>query len=210
MQGTHWASHIDGSGVMNLIADGHGDNRANRAEIDATALTQGQTYTLEFEARWIRGKSRLIAQTWDHSFGKPFLLPIPNNLGTPGSANSVAAAAPLPQVDSVLHSPAVPKSIDPVRVTARVASQTPLTTVEVVHRADSVTNSNPWATTPMVDDGTAGDAVANDGLYTATLTAHQVNGRIVQFYIRAIAADGGGTAELPKGGADRPALWIVG
>lgn len=208
MQGTHWASFIDSSGVLHLISDGHGDNRANRAEIDATGLTAGQSYTLQFEARWISGKSRLIAQTWDHSLGKAFLLPVPNNLGTPGAPNSVAAATPLPQVDSVLHSPAVPRTSDPVLITARVTSQTPLAAVEVVHRADSVTNTNPWSVKPMVDDGTAGDAVANDGVYTATLTEHQVNGRIVQFYVRATAANGG-TAELPKNGATRPALWIV-
>ncbi|MHA3775157.1 DUF7453 family protein [Verrucomicrobiota bacterium sgz303538] len=208
MQGSHWASFIDTSGVLHLISDGRGDNRANRAEIDATGLTAGQSYTLQFEARWISGKSRLIAQTWDHSLGKAFLLPIPNNLGTPGAPNSVAAATPLPQVDSVLHSPAVPKTSDPVLVTARVTSQTPLAAIEVVHRADSVTNTNPWSVKPMVDDGTAGDAVANDGVYTAMLTEHQVNGRIVQFYVRATAASGG-TSELPKNGATRPALWIV-
>jgi hypothetical protein len=77
MQGTHFASYIDAGGEMHLIGDGHGDNRANRAEIDTTGLVQGQSYTLQFEARWVYGAPRLIAQTWDHSIGKPFLLPIP-------------------------------------------------------------------------------------------------------------------------------------
>jgi hypothetical protein len=208
MQGTHWASYVDGAGEIHLIADGHGDNRPNRAEIDATGLTQFVNYTLSFEARWISGKPRLIAQTWDHSIGRPVLLPVPNNLGSAGAANSQATASPLPQVDSVLHSPPVPKPADAVKVTARVFSATPLTSVQVWHRSDDIDNANAYVAAPMFDDGTNGDAVAGDGLYTATITAHQVNGRIVQFYVRATAS-GGATAELPKGGAGRPALWLV-
>lgn len=206
-QGTHGQSYAE-NGELHLVADGHGDNRPNRAEIDVTGLTQGRTYTLQFEARWISGKNRLIVQTWDHSFGGSLLIPIPNNLGTAGAPNSRAVTAPLPQVDSVLHSPAVPKPTDPVRVTARIASHSPLTGVEVVHRADDINNSGSWLTSPMVDDGTGGDATAGDGLYTALITNHQANNRIVQFYVRATDEDGG-LAVAPRGGASLPALWIV-
>jgi hypothetical protein len=107
----------------------------------------------------------------------------------------------------VLHSPAVPKATDAVKVTARVLSSTP-TTVEVFHRIDSLTNANPWVSAPMFDDGTNGDAVPNDGVYTATLTQHQVNNRIVQFYVRATGNDGQ-ISEAPRLGAARPAMWIV-
>jgi hypothetical protein len=208
MQGTHWASHIDGNGVIQLIADGHGDNRANRVEIDCTGLIQGGSYTLQFEARWISGKPRLIAQTWDHSIGRSFLLPVPNGLGTPGATNTAAGAAPPAQVDSILHQPAVPTSNDPVKVTARVTSANPLATVEVLHRASDANNANPWVSSPMFDNGTNGDAVPNDGVYTATLTQHQVNGRVVEFYVRANATAGGST-QLPRQGEQRPALWMV-
>ncbi len=209
MQGTHWASYID-NGDIHLIADGHGDNRPNRAEIDATALVQGTNYTLQFEARWVSGKPRLIAQTWDHSIGKPFLLPVPNNLGTAGAANSAATATPPPQVDSILHNPPVPKPANAVTVTARVFSATPLTSVQVFHRASdaAVTGPNGFVAAPMFDNGTNGDAVAGDGLYTATITSHQVNGRIVQFYVRATAT-GGGIGELPKEPTTYPAMWVV-
>ena len=207
-QGTHWSSFVDGPGELHLIADGHGDNRANRAEIDATGLTQSLNYTLQFEARWISGRPRLIAQTWDHSIGGSFLLSVPNNLGTAGAVNSRFSATTPPQVDSVLHSPAVPRATDPVKVTARVASVAPLTAVEVLHRIDSINNTNAWVATPMVDNGTSGDAVANDGLWTATLTQHQVNNRIVQFYVRA-TAQGGAQSQGPKDGVTRPAMWIV-
>ncbi|MEO7317524.1 MAG: lamin tail domain-containing protein, partial [Chthoniobacteraceae bacterium] len=211
MQGTHWASYIDGASALHLIADGHGDNRPNRAEIDCTGMTAGLNYTIQFDARWVSGKNRLLVQTWDHSLGAPFLIPVPNDLGTPGAVNSRFAATVPPQVDSVLHSPAVPKATEPVKVTARVTSATPLTAVQAFHRTDDINNdliANPWVGTTMLDNGTGGDDVANDGIYTATIATHQVNNQIVQFYVRATAA-GAATAQMPVGGADRPAMWIV-
>ncbi len=209
-QGTHWASYLDGSD-LHLVSDGHGDNRPNRAEIDATGLVQGGNYTLQFEARWVSGKPRLIAQTWDHSLGGSFLLPVPNNLGTAGAANSAASATALAQADSVLHQPAVPASNDPVVVTARVTSATPLTSVQVFHRQSiqwtKPEDENMFTAAPMFDDGTNGDAVAGDGLYAATITTHQNNNAIVEFFVRATGP--GGATEVPRGGASRPAMWIV-
>ncbi len=209
-QGTHWASYMDGT-ELHLVADGHGDNRPNRAEIDATGLVQNGNYTLQFEARWVWGKPRLIAQTWDHTVGSAFVLPVPNNLGTAGAANSAAQAAATAQVDSLLHQPAVPSSNAPVIVTARVTSATPLTSVQVFHR-QSIQWTKPapepiFTAAPMFDDGTNGDAVAGDGLYSATISDYQTNGRIVEFYVTATSA--GGTSTIPRRGRDLPALWIV-
>ena len=101
-QGTHWASFME-NGKLNLIADGHGDNKANRAEVDCSALVVGEPYTLTFDARWVSGKSRIIFQTLDHGFGTSFLLPIPKNLGTPGAANSTLLSSPAPAITGVIH-----------------------------------------------------------------------------------------------------------
>ncbi|MCF7731813.1 MAG: lamin tail domain-containing protein [Akkermansiaceae bacterium] len=207
-QGTHWASFMS-SGQLNLISDGHGDNKANRAEIDLGNLAFNQTYTLSFDARWVSGKSRLIAQTLDHGFGASFRLPIPNNLGTPGLPNSRLAAAPAPTVGGVLHSPAVPSPSTPVKVTAQVASAGALAAVELVHRLDTVAGTSTWSRATMYDDGlTGGDEQADDGVYTATVTQYQSQGNIVQFYVEAVAA-GGAATMLPKLGPARPAMWIV-
>ena len=45
--------------------------------------------------------------------------------------------------------------------------------------------------------------VSGDGIYTATLTEHQSNGRVVQFYVRATA--NGEESLQPRAGALRPA-----
>ncbi|MGK0189428.1 MAG: hypothetical protein ACI9R3_005245 [Verrucomicrobiales bacterium] len=206
-QGTHYRSGFEGD-EFHLISDGHGDNRANRAEIDATAMNRNSNYKLTFQARWVSGKPRLIAQTWDHSIGNALLLPIPRNLGTPGAANSQQEALPAPQVTSIRHAPAVPAASDPVRIIADITSAVPIADVQVVHRADSSNGNGAWRTTAMNDDGTDGDDLAGDGIYTTTLTDYQNDGRIAQFYVVA-AGENGASSQLPGQGRNRPAMWVV-
>src|SRR5262249_31280444 len=122
-QGTHAESFFDGSGYFHVISDGHGDQRPNHCEVDCTGINKGSSYTLTFEARWVSGTPRLVGVLWTHSMGKAFLIDVPNNLGTAGAQNSRYNGTTPPQVDSVIHSPAVPKSSDTVKVTARVYSQ---------------------------------------------------------------------------------------
>ena len=207
-QGTHWASYMGGGGQLHLIADGHGDNKANRAEIDIGNLSFDKSYTLRFRGRWVSGKSRLVVQTLDHGFGTSFYLPIPNNLGTPGRANSRKLNSPAPVITGVVHSPAVPKPAEQVKVTAKVSSVLPLSIVNVVHRLDSSSGNNAWAKTTMNDAGSGGDLVAGDGIYTATLTTYRTQGNIAQFYVEAVAG-GGEKSMQPKLGSERPGLFII-
>lgn len=207
-QGTHAASFVD-NGQLHLIADGHGDNRANRAEIDVPGLVANTSLTLSFEARWVHGSPRLIGQTWDHTVGFPFRLSIPENLGTPGAVNSCYQAAPPPQVEGLAHAPAVPRSNQEVKVTVRVLSPSGVSSVQLFHRADSSSGNAAWSSKTMFDDGVqGGDVLAGDGTYTATLTEHQVNGRIVQFYAR-VTAGNGASFQRPTWGAERPAMYVV-
>jgi len=209
-QGTHWASNLQ-AGEIHLIADGHGDNKANRGEVDLSPSPSfNQSYTLTFDARWVSGKSRLIVQTLDHGFGTSFQLPIPNNLGTPGAANSRLLASPAPTVSEVLHSPAVPAPATPVKITARVSAAGTTPTVEVVHRLDNGANyalpAAIWVRTAMTDNGTGADSVAGDGIYSASLTQYTTQGQIAQFYVE--ATSGGVSTKMPQFGAARPAMFI--
>ena len=208
-QGNHWATYMSGQ-KLHLISDGHGDNRPNRMEIDMSAdVRRNDDLTIKFKARWIRGNPRLITWTWDKSVAGSFLIEIPENLGTPGKRNSTFAANTPPQVDQLLHSPAVPTSSQSVRVTARITSADPLSTVSVRHRADSSNNTGSWKTKTMYDDGSrGGDEVAGDGIFTGTLTEYRTNGRRVQFYTEA-RTEAGASHWQPKWGPDRPALYVV-
>ena len=61
----------------------------------------------------------------------------------------------------------------------------------------------------MYDNGiSGGDEVANDGVFTATLTEYRTNGRKVQFYVEAEAGNGSKYMQ-PKLGPDFPALYVV-
>ena len=207
-QGTHSASYIK-DGQLHIISDGRGDNRANRIEIDAPAMQKGDQLELKFDAKWVSGTPRLIAHTWDYSLCPSFLIDVPANLGTPGRANSRATSTPPPQVDNLLHSPAVPRSTDVVKVTVQVKSVLPLgpNSVQLVHRLDNENGDGAWATKPMFDDGSNGDLVAGDGIYTALLPEYRASGNIVQFYVRAAVA--GGSCILPRGGATLPAMFVM-
>ena len=199
VQGTHGGSWIT-NGELHLIADGHGDDRGNHAELDVPGLRPNETYALTFEARWISGMPRLIAETWDHSFGHSFLLKVPGNLGTPGRVNSRWVAAPLPQVDGLRHQPAVPRPADTVTISARIFSADPLKSVRVFHRADSVAGTNAWESASMESAG--------EGVYAAKLSGGKTNGAVTQFYVEALARNGQAAA-LPRDGAARPALFVV-
>jgi hypothetical protein len=206
-QGTHALSFMT-NGQFHIISTGRGDNRPNRVEIDATGMNTGDLCEIRFDARWVSGNPRLIFSTWDHSVANSFLIEVPNHLGTPGAPNSIVSARPPAQIDAVRHSPVVPKPADNVLITARVTSVDALAAVELFHRPDNVNANAVWAAKRMVDDGTGGDVVAGDGIYSAQLTEYKVNGRIVQFYVAARTVNGQTTA-LPKFGAERPALYVV-
>ncbi len=206
-QGTHYASTMQ-NGQLHILADGHGDNRPNRVEIDVTAMQPSSTYEISFDGRWVAGSSRLVAQTWDHSIATSFSLEIPPNLGTPGTMNSQFIPTPAPQVDGLLHNPAVPAAGETVTVTARITSASPGPQVRLFHRLDNSSGDGAWSSKTMFDDGlSGGDATTGDGIYTAQLTEYGGNGQVVQFYVQATA--GGQSSQMPKWGADRPAMYVV-
>ncbi len=203
-QGTHYASTQVGN-EFHLISDGHGDVKANRCEIDVTQIQDNDLLTFTFDARWISGKPTLLVETWDRSFGGIFHFPVPDNLGTPGATNSSALALAAPTITGLIHSPAVPTSSDPVKITARISDAE---SVNIVHRLDNSAGNGPWNTSPMFDDGlNGGDETANDGIYSASLTNYQADNAIVQFYVEATSP--GGTTIQPRPAPDKPAMWVV-
>lgn len=207
-QGTHWASFIT-NGQLHIVSDGRGDNKPNRVEIDLPGIKPNETYELKFDARWISGKPRLIAQTWDQSIAQSLLLQVPKNLGTPGKANSRSAPTPAPQLDALWHNPAVPRSTNSVKITAKVFCAGPLADVQLFHRADSPEGTGAWSSQPMFDDGMrGGDAAARDGIFTGEINQYKKPGQVVQFYVQAVTQDGQ-VAVLPNSGDAKPALYVV-
>ncbi|HWQ90860.1 MAG TPA: lamin tail domain-containing protein, partial [Clostridia bacterium] len=121
-------------------------------------------------------------------------------LGTPGQVNSRRVQNAPPAIYDMRHSPIVPASMEAVVVTACVHDPDQVNAVVLTYRVD------PGTTTfnlDMRDDGTGGDAVAGDGLFSATLPG-QSTGTVIAFYLQ--ATDGfstPATAHLPNDVAGR-------
>ncbi len=132
--------------------------------------------------------------------------------GTPGAANSITATDIAPAVSHVAHSPPVPTSEDPVKITARIEDDglTPVT-ASVFYRVSTM-DPGPFTEVEMFDDGTNGDELAGDGIFAATLPA-QPHNTVVEFYI-STADEGGLTRTYPSpsddaGGQDANLLYQV-
>jgi len=116
---------------------------------------------------------------------------------TPGMANSVLATNAPPYMDAVGHAPVQPVSGQDVVVTMAVADSDGVAQVtlayQTVEPGDYINKSdsryeNPayWTTVAMADDGTGGDAVGGDGVYSATLLGTvQQNRRLIRYRVTA-------------------------
>lgn len=114
-------------------------------------------------------------------------LPSPTNNPTPGRINVSASANIPPMVVEVNHAPIIPRSSDPVGITARVIDESPsVLTVNLWWRIDSA-SPPAFTAAQMFDDGNHGDASANDGIYGIILPA-MANNTLVEFYVEAVDA----------------------
>jgi hypothetical protein len=147
-------------------------------------LAAGQVATMRLKARWLHGWPEVLMRlrgNWLEVSGK---MPLPSNLGTPGLPNSRFQADPPPAIYEVSHSPALPAANQPVVVTARFHSLAPFN-ASLLYRIDSGVNPTPsYVSVPMRDDGTGGDALSADGVFSATIPA-QPAGTVVAFLVQA-------------------------
>ena len=98
------------------------------------------------------------------------------------SAARVANAGPA--IYSVTHAPTLPSASQPVVVTARVHDPDGVQSLILNYRLDPATT---YTAVPMTDDGTGGDAIAGDGLFSATIPG-QASERSSPFTCRPLTA----------------------
>ena len=156
---------------------------ANSAQgtLNNTSLAAGQTATLRFKARWLRGWPEVLLRLSGNWLEATGALLVPANLGTPGARNSRAVNNAGPAIYEVTHSPTLPAANQNVVVSARVHDPRGVSSVVLNYRVDPATN---YSAVTMVDDGTGGDGVAGDGIYSATIPGQSIN-VVVAFYIQA-------------------------
>lgn len=186
MQGTHVRTGLATSGFqsgrsMHVRSSGGGDNSANRVETDLNStLTPGTVATIRAHARWLRGSPLLLLRLHGNHLEVSKELPVPDNLGSPGLANSRRVENAGPAIYEVSHFPVLPQAGEPVRVTARAYDPDGLRTITLNYRFDPAVSATEVR---MVDDGTSGDVVAGDGIYTAMIPG-QAEGVLAAFYVR--------------------------
>ena len=121
-------------------------------------------------------------------YGQNWLASTPTG-GTPGAANSVAAADIAPVILNAQHFPLVPTHNDQVAVTAQVLNDDASGVTVKLHwrvcAAASPYTDPAFTVTQMFDDGAHADGLAGDSTFGVLLPA-QANGAIVEFYFEAL------------------------
>jgi hypothetical protein len=212
-EGTEKTSSLENNEGYNSSKSYHlravekGDNQVNRVRtLLSSPLASGTTnVTIQAAVRWLKGDPEVLLRlrgNWLECAGELF---VPPNLGTPGAPNSRYISNAPPAITDVRHAPVLPAASQPIVVSARVSDPDGLASVVLKYRLDP---SATYTTVPMNDNGSNGDAVPGDGIYSATIPG-QVNGAMVAFYVQ--ATDTFGAADtFPNNAPTRECLARVG
>ncbi len=216
VQGTHIRSFlapksgINGGPCMQVEASDRGDTGANHVHVlltRANAIVPGETVTLRARVRWLRGSPEVLLRlrgNWLEATGR---LLLPKNQGTPGAPNSVALANGGPSIAGVTHFPVLPPPDQPIVVTAYVHDPDGLGAVTLNYRIDPDAT---FASVMMKDDGTGGDTVGGDGLFSASIPGLPANS-LVAFHIQATdSASAPASSFFPNDAPVRECLVRVG
>ncbi|HSU53049.1 MAG TPA: lamin tail domain-containing protein [Candidatus Dormibacteraeota bacterium] len=195
-QGDHVRSSLEPTGYqssqsVHVRASDRFWHAENSCEISLAANTMagGATATLQFQARWLRGWPEPILRLGGNWLEATGAMPVPANLGTPGLPNSASVANAGPAIYQVTHTPSLPAANQPAVVTARVHAPNGVTNVTLFYRIDPATT---YTSIPMLDNGAGGDAIAGDGLFSATIPGQPAN-TLAAFYVSATDGLGAST-----------------
>ncbi len=190
-----WTGRLSNSDDEVRLNDALGDTEDSVSYADAGEWAvrqrgpddQGHRGWIWYTAADGLGKSlELVNLALPNARGQNWTSSLPD-AGTPGAANSVASANSAPLILDVSHFPYVPRSTDPVTITARVVDeQTNGLSALLFYRNASSASPPPFTTAQMFDDGAHGDGVAGDGIYGAVIGA-LADQTVVEFYV--VASD---------------------
>ena len=196
-------SYID-SGMLHLVSAARGDTGCNKAYNSLSTLPSingsSKTGTIRANVQWQKGSQYILLRLRGNWMEVPYKLNVPSDCGTPGLANSRRVANAGPAVYDVLHSPALPDANEDVVVAARASDPDGVASMTLNYRVDP---SVSFTSLSMNDSGIDGDAVAGDGLYSATI-AGQAADKLVAFYVS--ASDGSAAATFPATVPERECL----
>ena len=187
LQGSHDFSTIENEGFvgtksLHVRAGSRGDNQSNRllsSPFASPIPPNAGSVSLRAKVKWLRGHPEILLRlhgSATEAFGR---MALPRRLGSPGQVNSRRIPNVGPAVYGVAHAPLLPATSQPVVVTARAADANNPITVTLRYRVDPTPT---YTGVTMRDDGTGGDAIMGDGIYSATIPG-QDDGSMVAFYV---------------------------
>ena len=197
--GTHWLSSYEAAegfsaaGSLHLRSSGGGaiegwvpyvvHNEVNHVSgtLAPTPLP-GEIFTIRAKARWLAGWPYCILGFDGHWLEATGELAVPADLGSPGLQNSSYSNNIGPAIFELAHLPTLPAVSQTVTVTCRAHDPDGVASVTLEYRIDP---SAVYNAVSMLDDGTGGDALAGDGVYSAQFPG-QASGTIVAFRVKAI------------------------
>lgn len=213
-EGTQSASSRDTTQGFNSSRSYHiravdrGDNQVNRVRTPLSSPLNSGDYpvTIRANVRWLKGGPEILLRLRGNWLECAGTMEVPRNPGTPGLTNSRRVTNAPPVLGDVQHSPVLPQSGEPITVTARVTDPDGIQNVEVRYRLDPNTTITSVA---MRDDGTQGDNVAGDGVFSAQIPG-QGGGTTVAFTVVARDALSGVMSGFPSLNANPECLILVG
>jgi hypothetical protein len=171
-----------GTKSLHLRASSGGDNGANRIEHNlSSTLTDGTRATMRAKFRWLRGNPHVLMKFHGNQLEASGILPVPTNLGSPGEPNSIRVTNAAPAIVQIAHAPVVPAASQSVVVSAAINDPDGVSSVTLRYRVDPAVG---YTSVAMLDNGSGGDAVAGDGIYSGTIPG-QTSGSLVAFYVQA-------------------------
>ncbi len=202
-QGDHRYSFLENAGdasahSLHVVAQDRGDTGANR--IFNQLIDQYTTNVMgviSTRVKWLHGRPEIIFRLRGNHLELAGVMPVPKNLGTPGARNSRYITNAPPAITDIIPNPVLPGANDPVVVSARVHDPDGVASAQLVYRFDPFPlGSN---VLPMNDNGTNGDAVAGDGIYSTRIPG-QVNNTMLAYYIQTTdGAASSATSRFPNG-----------
>jgi hypothetical protein len=187
-QGNHDGSFIRssdaaaGSRALHITTQGRGDTGYNRIRTPlASGLSNNSIATIRARVRWVKGWPEVLFRIRGNWMEMPVSMLLPTNLGTPGRPNSRRIENAGPAIFDVTHSPALPQSGQTVLITARISDPDGIASARAIARVDG---SGTVLDISLRDDGSGGDAVPGDGLFSGQLPGRS-SGTLMAFRIEA-------------------------
>jgi len=157
-----------------------GDWAVRRRSLSLSGVRGWEWFT---EADGLGKTLELIQPGLDNSSGQNWSASLVAE-GTPGAQNSIRAANIAPLIINATHQPVIPKSSEPVSVTARILDENLAGVSVSLFFRTNVASPPPFVSAVMFDDGVHGDGAAGDGIYGVVLPA-MPNDTLIEFYVQA-------------------------